>query len=67
MKMNENGIKKRLKFSLLVAFAPLVLRKLNTNKGERRLLDAMYGIGNYSTKSQSEYSKIKKWGDRAFE
>ena len=34
MKMNENGIKERLKFSLLVAFAPLVLRKLNTNKGE---------------------------------
>jgi hypothetical protein len=38
MKMNENGIKERMKFSLLVAFAPLVLRKLNTNKGEALLV-----------------------------
>ena len=33
----------------------------------KRLLDEKYGEGNYLTKSQTEYSKIKKWGDRAFE
>jgi hypothetical protein len=38
MKMNENGIKERMKFSLLVSFAPLVLRKLNTNKGEQNVM-----------------------------
>jgi len=26
-----------------------------------------YGKGNYSTKSQTEFSKIKKWGNRAFQ
>jgi hypothetical protein len=39
----------------------------NGDKFARRLLDKKYGKGNYSTKSQTEYSKIKKWGDRAFE
>jgi hypothetical protein len=34
MAMNENEIKERLKFILLVTFAPLALSKLNTNKGE---------------------------------
>lgn len=33
----------------------------------KRLCDAKYGAGNYSTKSQTEYAKIKKWGERAFE
>jgi hypothetical protein len=32
-----------------------------------RLLDAMYGKQNYPTGPGSEYNKIKKWGDRAFE
>jgi RHS repeat-associated protein len=39
----------------------------NGDKFSRRLLDKKYGKGNYPTKSQTEYSKIKKWGDRAFE
>ncbi len=33
----------------------------------KRILDSKYGEGNYSTKSQTEFAKIKKWGDRAFE
>jgi hypothetical protein len=33
----------------------------------RRLLDGKYGPGNYPTGPGSEFSKIKKWGDRAFE
>lgn len=33
----------------------------------RRLLDDRYGPGNYPTGRGSEFSKIKKWGDRAFE
>ncbi len=32
-----------------------------------RLLDNKYGPGNYPTGPGSEFSKIKKWGDRAFE
>ena len=32
-----------------------------------RLLDDKYGAGNYPTGPGSEFSKIKKWGDRAFE
>ncbi len=32
-----------------------------------RLLDAKYGKGTYPTGPGSEFSKIKKWGDRAFE
>lgn len=33
----------------------------------KRLLDNKYGAGNYPTGPGSEFSKIKKWGDRAFE
>ncbi len=33
----------------------------------KRLLDGKYGSGNYPTGPGSEFSKIKKWGDRAFE
>ncbi len=33
----------------------------------RRLLDEKYGAGNYPTGPGSEFSKIKKYGDRAFE
>ncbi len=33
----------------------------------KRLLDEKYGPGNYNTGPGSEYNKIKKWGDRAFE
>lgn len=32
-----------------------------------RLLDKRYGKGNYDKGSNSEYSKIKKWGERAFQ
>jgi hypothetical protein len=32
-----------------------------------RMLDEKYGVGNYPTGPGSEFSKIKKWGDRAFE
>jgi hypothetical protein len=32
-----------------------------------RLLDGKYGRGNYPTGPGSEFSKIKKWGDRAFQ
>ncbi len=33
----------------------------------KRLLDEKYGSGNYETGPNSEFNKIKKWGDRAFE
>ena len=33
----------------------------------KRLCDERYGEGNYSTKSQTEFSKIQQWGDRGFE
>lgn len=33
----------------------------------KRLCDEYFGEGNYSTKGQSDYSKIRKWGDRGFE
>ena len=33
----------------------------------KRLLDDKYGVVNYPTGRGSEFSKIKKWGDRAFE
>jgi hypothetical protein len=33
----------------------------------KRLLDAKYGPGEYPTGPGSEFSKIKKYGDRAFE
>ena len=31
-----------------------------------RLLTVRYGKGNYETKSQTEFSQIQKWADRAF-
>ena len=39
----------------------------NGREFARRLLDDKYGAGNYPTGSGSEFSKLKKWGDRAFE
>ncbi len=45
-------------------------RPLTTENGPdfaKRLLDDKYGAGNYPTGPGSEFSKIKKWGDRAFE
>lgn len=33
----------------------------------KRLLDDKYGAENYPTGPGSEFSKIKRWGDRAFE
>ena len=45
-------------------------RPLTTETGRefaRRLCDDKYGAGNYPTGPGSEFSKIKKWGDRAFE
>lgn len=45
-------------------------RPLTTESGRdfaRRLLDDKYGSGNYPTGPGCEFSKIKKWGDRAFE
>ncbi|MGH7868550.1 MAG: hypothetical protein ACREP9_13225 [Candidatus Dormibacteraceae bacterium] len=43
---------------------------LTTENGHdfaKRLLDDKYGAGNYPTGPGSEFNKIKKWGDRAFE
>ena len=45
-------------------------RPLTTENGRQfaeRLLDEKYGIGNYPTGPSSEFNKINKWGDRAFE
>ena len=45
-------------------------RPLATENGRQfaeRLLDEKYGKGNYPTGPGSEFNKIKKWGDRAFE
>jgi hypothetical protein len=45
-------------------------RPLTTENGRQfaaRLLDEKYGKGNYPTGPGSEFSKVKKWGDRAFE
>ena len=45
-------------------------RPLTTESGRdfaKRLLDDKYGAGNYPAGPGSEFSKIKKWGDRAFE
>jgi hypothetical protein len=45
-------------------------RPLTTENGRQfaeRLLDANYGKDNYPTGPGSEFNKIKKWGDRAFE
>ncbi len=33
----------------------------------QRLLDGKHGAGRYPTGPGSEFSKIRKWGDRAFE
>jgi hypothetical protein len=33
----------------------------------KRLLDKKYGEGNYDKGPGSEFNKIQKWGDRAFE
>jgi hypothetical protein len=44
-------------------------RPLTTENGRQfaeRLLGEKYGKGNYPTGPGSEFSKIKKWGDRAF-
>lgn len=30
-------------------------------------MDEKYGEGNYKTGTDTEFSKIKKWGDRSFE
>ena len=32
----------------------------------KRLLDAKYGAGNYKTGTNTEYSKLQKFGDSAF-
>jgi hypothetical protein len=37
------------------------------NDFAKRLCDAKYGAGKYPTGPGSEYSKIKKFGDRAFQ
>ena len=45
-------------------------RPLTTESGRdsaKRLLDDKYGAGYYPTGPGSEFNKIKKWGDRAFE
>ncbi len=45
-------------------------RPLTTENGRdfaKRLLDDRYGAGNYPTGPGSEFNKIKKWGNRAFE
>ena len=45
-------------------------RPLTTENGRQfaeRLLDGKYGKGKYPTAPGSEFNKIKKWGDRAFE
>lgn len=45
-------------------------RPLTTENGRdfaKRLLNDKYGVGNYPTGPGSEFNKIKKWGDRAFE
>lgn len=44
---------------------PLVTE--NERDFAKRLLDDKYGPGNYPMGPGSEFSKIKKWGDRAFE
>lgn len=45
-------------------------RPLTTESGREfaeRLLDEKYGKGSYPKGPGSEFNKIKKWGDRAFE
>jgi len=43
------------------------LTKENGTQFAERLLDAKYGKENYPRGPGSEFNKIKKWGDRAFE
>ena len=38
----------------------------NGNKFAERLLDNKYGKGNYDKGPNTEFNKIRKWGDRAF-
>ena len=38
----------------------------NGKQFAKRLCDAKYGAGNYDTGVNSDYNKIKKWGDRNF-
>ena len=37
------------------------------NQFAKQLLDQKYGPGNYRVGPHSEFNKIRKWGDRAFE
>jgi hypothetical protein len=39
----------------------------NGKQFAKRLCDERYGKGNYRTGPKSDFNKIKKWGDRAFE
>ena len=41
--------------------------KENGKQFAKRLLDKKYGEGNYEKGPTSEFNKIQKWGDRAFE
>jgi hypothetical protein len=47
--------------------APCRRKTENGRQFAERLLDDKYGKGNYPIGPGSEFSKIKKWGDRAFE
>ncbi|MCO6551423.1 MAG: VENN motif pre-toxin domain-containing protein [Gilliamella sp.] len=38
----------------------------NEKQFAKRIMDKKYGKGNYDTKTNTEFSKIKKWCDRAF-
>ncbi len=39
----------------------------NGEQFARRVLNEKYGLGNWAKGTNSEFSKIKKWGDRSFE
>ena len=43
------------------------LKSENGREFSERLLDDKYGKGAYPRGPGSEFNKIKKWGDRAFE
>ncbi|MGO9465610.1 MAG: hypothetical protein ACLQIB_26485 [Isosphaeraceae bacterium] len=49
------------------AYSSKLNRDVRHRRVEKRLLDDNYGAGNYPTGPGSVFSKIKKWGDRAFE
>ncbi|NUF49913.1 RHS repeat domain-containing protein [Gilliamella sp. ESL0250] len=38
----------------------------NGKKFAKRIMNKKYGKGNYDTTTNTEFSKIKKWGDRSF-